>query len=87
MCDYMETPDTVIFIFSRQHLRNIKCFHPHNNYQVLPVKEKRFSVHLFAFGELPGPNSTASAFLSASASHYQHEKVKEMCCHGYMVCL
>lgn len=24
--------------------------------------------------------------LSASASHYQHEKVKEMCCHGYMVC-
>lgn len=88
----VETPDTAFFplfiCIGANTWATLKCFRnlPHHNKQGYTGGGKTFSAHLFAFGELPRPNSTASALLSASASHYQHEKVKEMCCHGYMVC-
>lgn len=88
----VESPDTSIFpliICKEANTRGTqKCFLnlPHHNKQGCICEGQTFSVHLFAFSELPAPNSTASALLSASASHYRHGKVKEMCCHGYMAC-
>lgn len=47
------------------------------------MKAMHFHCIYFPLVNCPG---LIQQLLSASASHYQHEKVKEMCCHGYMVC-
>lgn len=53
---------------------------PHHNKQGYTSEGKTLSLHVFAFGELPRPKLTSPFCFS------KHEKVKEMCCHGYMVC-
>ena len=61
------------------------CFFylPHLNKQVYTSEARHFQYMCLPLANHQG---LIQQLLSASASHYQHEKVKEMCCHGYMVC-
>lgn len=75
----------LIFRIGTNTWETLRCFLylPHLNKQVYTSEARHFQYTCLPLANHQG---LIQQLLSASASHYQHEKVKEMCCHGYMVC-